>query len=209
MCIRDSAGHGQHHGKQKHAAEQLGSGEFALQKQGDGKAQHHDERHADEQEPQGVGRRQAEGRGAEHLGVIGKAHEGGAAHAEGDGVPQGDGEGHGEKHRKPRQHRRRQQPGRAPPVSYTHLHHAVQDVGLADEIGHEGVGGLVINVLRAAHLLDGAALHHHHGVRHGEGFLLVVGDVDEGDLQALLDALELDLHLFAQLEVQRAEGLVQ
>jgi hypothetical protein len=36
-----------------------------------------------------------------------------------------------------------------------------------------------------------------------------VGDVDEGDADLALDALELDLHLLAQLEVQRAERLVE
>ena len=34
-------------------------------------------------------------------------------------------------------------------------------------------------------------------------------DVDEGDADFLLDALELILHLFAQLQVQRAQRLVQ
>ena len=45
--------------------------------------------------------------------------------------------------------------------------------------------------------------------RHGQRFFLVVGDIDEGDARALLDALELDLHVLAQLEVQGAERLVE
>ncbi|GAA3042698.1 hypothetical protein GCM10020000_22210 [Streptomyces olivoverticillatus] len=36
-----------------------------------------------------------------------------------------------------------------------------------------------------------------------------MGDVDEGDADLGLDALELQLHLAAQLEVEGAEGLVQ
>ena len=36
-----------------------------------------------------------------------------------------------------------------------------------------------------------------------------MGDVDEGDAHLLLDALELDLHILAQLQVQGAQGLVQ
>ena len=36
-----------------------------------------------------------------------------------------------------------------------------------------------------------------------------MGDVDEGQADLLLDALELDLHLPAQLEVEGAERLVE
>ena len=39
--------------------------------------------------------------------------------------------------------------------------------------------------------------------------LLVVGDVDERDPDLLLDLLELDLHVLAELEVERAERLVE
>ena len=96
-----------------------------------------------------------------------------------------------------------------------HLHHvvpghgAVDDVGLADEVRHEGVLGLVVDVLRGADLLDGALVHDDDGVGHGEGLLLVVGDIDEGDAHLLLDALELDLHVLAELQVEGAQGLVQ
>ena len=36
-----------------------------------------------------------------------------------------------------------------------------------------------------------------------------MGDVDEGDAGALLNTLELDLHILAQLEVERAERLIE
>ena len=36
-----------------------------------------------------------------------------------------------------------------------------------------------------------------------------MGDVDEGDTHLRLDALQLDLHLLAQLEVEGAQRLVQ
>ena len=88
-------------------------------------------------------------------------------------------------------------------------HHAGDDVALADEVRHEGVLRLVVDALGVADLLDAAAVHHGHRVRHGQGLLLVVGDVDEGDAQLLLHALELHLHLLAQLQIQRAQRLVQ
>jgi hypothetical protein len=36
-----------------------------------------------------------------------------------------------------------------------------------------------------------------------------VGDVDERDADLALNAFQLDLHLLAQLEIERAEGLIQ
>jgi hypothetical protein len=46
-------------------------------------------------------------------------------------------------------------------------------------------------------------------VAHRERLLLVVRDVDEGQPDLLLDLLELDLHRLAQLQVERAERLVE
>ena len=52
-------------------------------------------------------------------------------------------------------------------------------------------------------------VHDRDPVAHRERLLLVVGHVDEGDADLLLDALELDLEPFAQLEVEGAERLVE
>ena len=68
-------------------------------------------------------------------------------------------------------------------------HGAVIDVGFADEVRDEGVDGFVINVLGGADLLDEAALHDDDAVGHGQGFFLVVGDVEEGDAKALMHFL--------------------
>ena len=61
----------------------------------------------------------------------------------------------------------------------------------------------------APDLLDPPGVEHRDPVGHRERFLLVVGHEDERDPDLALDALELDLHLLAQLEVQRAERLVE
>ena len=45
--------------------------------------------------------------------------------------------------------------------------------------------------------------------RHGQGLLLVVGDIDEGDAHGLLDALKFVLHVLAQPHIQRPQGLIQ
>src|SRR3546814_2512168 len=46
-------------------------------------------------------------------------------------------------------------------------------------------------------------------LRHRERFFLVVGHKDEGDAGLRLQALQLDLHFLAQLEVERRERLVE
>ena len=79
------------------------------------------------------------------------------------------------------------------------VHDAVNDVALANEVGHKGVFGLVIDVQGGADLLDIALVHDHDGVRHGQGLLLVVGDIDKGDAHLLLNVLQLHLHVLAQL----------
>ena len=88
-------------------------------------------------------------------------------------------------------------------------HVGADQVGLAEEVRHERRRGVLVELAGRAHLLDHAVVHHRDGVGHGHGLLLVVGDVHEGDADLGLDPLELDLHLPAQLEVQRAQRLVE
>ena len=70
-------------------------------------------------------------------------------------------------------------------------------------------GRPLVQLLRRAQLLDLAAVHDRDPVAHRERLLLVVGHVDEGDADLDLDALELDLELAPELEVERAERLVE
>ena len=88
-------------------------------------------------------------------------------------------------------------------------HCAGHDVAVADEIRDEGGLRLVVDILRRAELQDVPRAHHGHAVAHGQRFLLIVGDEDEGDAALALDALELQLHLAAELEIQRAQRLIQ
>ena len=69
------------------------------------------------------------------------------------------------------------------------MHDAIDDIAFTDEIGHEGIAGLIVDILRGTDLKDVAIPHDDDAVGHGERFFLIVGDIDEGDLQCLLDAL--------------------
>ena len=86
---------------------------------------------------------------------------------------------------------------------------AGQDVGDADEAGDEGGRRMLVDFGGRADLLDAALVEHGDAVAHAQRLALVVGHVDEGDADPALDRLQLDLHLLAQLEVERAQRLVQ
>ena len=84
----------------------------------------------------------------------------------------------------------------------------LQQVGLADERGHELVRAPV-ELGRRTDLQQAALLHHADPVRQLEGFLLVVRDQDRRDLQRTLNVAQCAPELTADLDVQRAEGLVE
>ena len=85
----------------------------------------------------------------------------------------------------------------------------LEEVHVADEVRHEGGRRPVVDLPRLAKLLDAAVRHDGDPVGHREGLALVVRHVDEGDPDLLLDPLQLDLHLLAELQVERAERLVE
>ena len=85
----------------------------------------------------------------------------------------------------------------------------VKKVRLADEVGDEAFRRMVVDVPGRADLQDLARRHHRDAVRHRQRLFLVVGDEDEGDAGLVLQPLQLDLHLLAQLVVERGERLVE
>jgi len=86
---------------------------------------------------------------------------------------------------------------------------AVESIRDADEIGHELVDRVFIEVTWRADLLDPSLVEDRDPVTHRQSFVLVVGDIDESDVDLALDLFQLDLHLFAEFEVERSEGLVE
>ena len=79
-----------------------------------------------------------------------------------------------------------------------------EKVALADELGSEKFSGLKIDILRLADLDDVTVVHHRHPVRQDHGFFLVMGDIDAGDAELLLQLAQLEAHLESKLAVQIA-----
>ena len=84
-----------------------------------------------------------------------------------------------------------------------------QQVADAEEAGHEPRARALVQARRVAELLVPAVVHDRDAIGHRHRFFLVVGHEDERDPDLLLDPLQLDLHLLAQLQVEGAERLVE
>ena len=80
--------------------------------------------------------------------------------------------------------------------------------GAQEAVGESG-GRLLVDLLRRAHLLDLALVHHHDAVGHLQRLFLVVGDEDRGDVQLVVQPAQPAPQLLAHLGVERAERLVQ
>ena len=88
-------------------------------------------------------------------------------------------------------------------------HFRIRYICAADEARHEGGRRLHVELARRGELFDAPMVEHRDTVRHRQRLALVVRHVDEGDAEFLLQALELDLHFLAQLEVERAQRLIE
>ena len=58
----------------------------------------------------------------------------------------------------------------------------MEQVDVAQEIEHEGVGRVLVDLIGSAGLLDFALVHDHDPVGHLQRLLLIVGDEDAGDV---------------------------
>src|SRR5712691_187106 len=87
-------------------------------------------------------------------------------------------------------------------------HGNLEKVRLADEVRDELIRRTLVQVFGRPELHDSTLAHDRDPVRHGERFFLVVRDVDHGEAELPLDVLDLELHLIAELLVERAEWLV-
>ena len=85
---------------------------------------------------------------------------------------------------------------------------APQHVVVADEAGHERVRWRVVQVLRRGELLDAPVVEHGDAVRQCHRLCLVVRDEDHGHAELAVQAADLQLHLLAQVLVERRQRFV-
>ncbi len=85
----------------------------------------------------------------------------------------------------------------------------VQDVRRADESGDEAGSRVFVDLPGRADMLDAALVEHGDAIAHRQRLALIVGDEHEGDADLVLDRFQLDLHLFAQFQIQGTERFVE
>src|SRR5882672_4996794 len=85
----------------------------------------------------------------------------------------------------------------------------VEEVDGPEEAEREWRGGMVVDLVGAAHLLDLPFVHQHHAVGHFQRLFLVVGDEDGGDVQVVVQPAQPPPQVLAHLGVERSERLVQ
>ena len=78
----------------------------------------------------------------------------------------------------------------------------------ADELRHEHAARPVVDLERRARLQHLALVHHRDHVGHRHGLDLVVGDVDRGGVDPVVQAAQLLAHQLAEGGVERAQRLV-
>ncbi|MPL94335.1 hypothetical protein SDC9_40488 [bioreactor metagenome] len=88
-------------------------------------------------------------------------------------------------------------------------HPDLQEVRQAQKAVDEFVGRVLVHLPRRSHLDDPAQVHDEHPVGQGHGLRLVVGDEDDGEVELLLQGLDLEPHGFPELRVEVRQGLVQ
>src|ERR687893_1291 len=86
---------------------------------------------------------------------------------------------------------------------------ALYKVGGAEEAGDLAGGGAVVEGLRLVVHLEAAVEDECYAVGENDGLLLVVGDEDGGVAALALEAQDEVPHLFPEIGVERAEGLVE
>ena len=80
---------------------------------------------------------------------------------------------------------------------------------LADELGDERRGRLVVDFLRGRVLLDLAVVHHRNAVGHEHGFVLIVGNHQCGDTQLALQLAQLGAQVLTYPGIQRRHRFVE
>src|SRR5690348_1327459 len=85
---------------------------------------------------------------------------------------------------------------------------ARKNVGISNKLGHKTCCWVPVDTLWCVDLHNAPLAHHGNPIGHSERLVLIVGDIQDGDTQALLNRFHLKLHLVAELSVERTKWLI-
>ena len=86
---------------------------------------------------------------------------------------------------------------------------AFKAVHFTQKFGHKRIVRCIVQGRAAAHLFDFAMVHHHDLVGNFQGFFLVVGHEQAGDIEFVVYVAQPLAQLFAHLGIERAKRLIQ
>src|SRR4029450_6225460 len=84
----------------------------------------------------------------------------------------------------------------------------MKKIDVAEKVVNEGIGGMMIDLVRRTHLLYPAFVHQNHAIGDLQCFFLIVRHENAGDLQFIVKPPEPQSQFFADFGVEGTEGLV-
>lgn len=84
-----------------------------------------------------------------------------------------------------------------------------KEVGFSKKFGGESIGRLAVEFFRCSNLLDVAITKNRAPIRHGERFLLVMGDIDCGVAKVFDQGADFRPHFKAQARIQIGERFIK
>ena len=85
----------------------------------------------------------------------------------------------------------------------------LQQIRFTNEVGHKAVVWLVVELPRRADLSNGGVPHNNDFIRDGQRFFLIVGHIDHGQPEVLLNGTDVLTHLAPKLCIQIRQRLVE
>jgi len=83
------------------------------------------------------------------------------------------------------------------------------EIKVPHERGREGGVGEVVNLKGRTDLLNFSGAHDHNPIGEGEGFFLIVSDIDSGDSEGLLDAANFGAQFYPDFGIESGEGFIE
>jgi hypothetical protein len=85
----------------------------------------------------------------------------------------------------------------------------LKKIRVTDGIGNKSGSGSFVDLFGGSALRDLTFFYNGYPITHIEGFLLIVGQVNEPCTQAAMDVFYFDMHLATKLKVKGAQGFVK
>ena len=89
------------------------------------------------------------------------------------------------------------------------MHSAMEEIDMTQEVEDEGIGRVLVDLVRGPGLLDPAMVHDHDPVGHLQGLFLIVGDEDAGHMDLVVKPSQPAAQFGPHLGVQGAERLIE